>query len=135
MTVNKVILIGHLGQDPNVITKNDWTVVSFSVATTESWKHKQTGEMTHHTDWHNCTAYGNVAEICKRYLHKGSKVYIEGKLRYEEYEKDGVKKYATKIIINNLVLLDKKENGNGTEEAVSEPVPEQEEEFEDNLPF
>lgn len=91
--------------------------------------------MTHHTDWHNCTAYGNVAEICKRYLKKGSKVYIEGKLRHEEYEKDGVKKYATKIIINNLVLLDKKEGNNGTEEAQSEPVPEQEAEFEDKLPF
>lgn len=133
MTVNKIIIIGYLGQDPSVISKNDWTVVSFSVATTESWKHKQTGEMTHRTDWHNCSAYGNVAEICKRYLKKGSKVYVEGKLRNEEYEKDGIKKHATKIIINNLVLLDKKEGDNGTEEEQEKEVPEPD--LVEGLPF
>lgn len=134
MTVNKVILIGNLGQDPTVISKNEWTVVSFSLATSERWKHKQTGEMTNRTDWHNCSAFGNVAEICKRYLKKGSKVYVEGKLRNEEYEKDGVKKHATKIIINNLVLLDKKED-NGEDTNEKDPVIEQEEEIEDSLPF
>lgn len=104
-SVNKVILLGRLGQDPELkTTTNDNTVAKFSLATDEQWKDKN-GEKQQKTTWHTVIAWGKLAEIIEKYLVKGSQVYIEGKIQVRSYEKDDEKKYVTEIIANNLVML------------------------------
>jgi single-strand DNA-binding protein len=106
--VNKVILIGNLGGDPEVryMTNGEaWATVS--VATSETWKDKNTGQPQERTEWHRVVFYRRLAEIVGEYLKKGSKVYIEGSLRYRQYEKDGVKQYATDIIADQMQMLDR----------------------------
>lgn len=103
-SVNKCTIIGRLGRDPEVKFLQSSTVCNFSVATDESWTDKQ-GQKQQRTEWHNIVAWGKLAEICGQYLAKGRQVYIEGSLRTEEYEKDGVKKYTTKIIARDVVFL------------------------------
>lgn len=110
--VNKVILVGNLGRDAETrYTPGGTAICSFSVATTESWKDKQTGEKQERTEWSRIETFGKLAEICGEYLKKGSQVYIEGKLRTDEYEKDGVKKWSTKIIADEMQMLGGKEGG------------------------
>lgn len=111
--VNKVILIGHLGQDPEARTlDNGNTVVNFSLATSEKWKDKQ-GEQQQHTEWHKITIWGKLAEVAARYLKKGHAVYIEGKLKTRSYEQDGIKKYSTEILANNMTMLGSQGNSQG----------------------
>ena len=113
--VNKVILIGHLGQDPEARTLESGNmVVNFSLATSEKWKDKQ-GEQQQHTEWHKVTVWGKLADICARYLKKGTPVYIEGKLKTRSYEQDGVKKYSTEILASNMTML----GGNGNSQGQS----------------
>ena len=106
---NKVQLIGHLGNDPEIKNlESGKKVAKISIATSESYK-KENGERVTETQWHNLVVWGKVAEIAENYLHKGSEVAIEGKLTYRDYtDKDGVKRYVTEIIVNEILLLDKK---------------------------
>ncbi|EAT12454.1 single-stranded DNA-binding protein [Bermanella marisrubri] len=106
-SVNKVIIIGTLGRDPEMrYLPNGNAVCSISVATDEGYKDRNTGQQVDKTEWHRVEAFGRLAEIVGEYLKKGSKVYFEGKLRTDEYEKDGIKRYSTKIIANEMTMLD-----------------------------
>jgi len=99
--VNKVILVGTCGQDPEVrYMPNGNAVTNLSLATSEQWTDKQTGQKVEKTEWHRVSLFGKVAEIAGEYLRKGSQVYIEGKLQTREWEKDGVKRYTTEIIVD-----------------------------------
>ena len=106
--INKVILIGNLGRDPE--TKhfsNGGSVCNCAVATSETWKDRQTGEQKEKTEWHNLAFNGRLAEIAQQYLHKGSKIYIEGSLRTRKWQtQQGQDKYTTEIIVNELQMLD-----------------------------
>jgi len=111
-SVNKVQIIGTLGRDPEMkYLPSGSAVVSVSVATDESYQDKQSGQKVEKTEWHRMTAFGKVAEIIGQYLKKGSKAYFEGKLRTNEYEKDGIKRYSTEIVINDMMMLDGKQEG------------------------
>lgn len=99
--VNKVILVGTCGQDPDVrYMPNGNPVTNLSLATSEQWTDKQTGQKVEKTEWHRVSMFGKVAEIAGEWLKKGSQVYIEGKLQTREWEKDGIKRYATEIIVD-----------------------------------
>jgi len=99
--VNKVILVGTCGQDPEVrYMPNGNAVTNLSLATSEQWTDKQTGQKVEKTEWHRVSMFGKVAEIAGDYLRKGAQVYIEGKLQTREWEKDGVKRYTTEIIVD-----------------------------------
>ena len=104
--VNKVILLGRLGRDPELrTTQGGNSVCSFSVATSEAWKDKQTGEKQERTEWHNIVAWGKLAEICSQYLAKGAQAYIEGKLQTTKYDKDGVERYKTEIVASTVQFV------------------------------
>ena len=99
--VNKVILVGTCGQDPETrYLPNGNAVTNLSLATSEQWTDKQTGQKVERTEWHRVSMFGKVAEIAGEYLRKGSQVYIEGKLQTREWEKDGIKRYTTEIIVD-----------------------------------
>lgn len=104
--INKVILVGNLGKDPEVrAISTDRKVANFSLATTESYKNKS-GERVDQTEWHNVVFYGPIADVIERYLRKGSQIYVEGKIRTRSYDdKDGVKKYITEIIGDTMTML------------------------------
>ncbi len=105
--INKVILIGNLGRDPETrYAQNGGAVTNFSVATSESWRDKASGENQERTEWHNVVCFARLAEIAGEYLRKGSKVYIEGSLRTTSWEQDGQKKYRTEIMARELQMLD-----------------------------
>ncbi len=111
-SVNKVTLIGTLGRDPEVrYLPNGNAVANLSLATDESYNDKATGQKVEQTEWHRLTVYGRLAEICQQYLKKGSRAYFEGKLRTREWEKDGVKRYTTEIITNEMMMLDSRGDG------------------------
>lgn len=114
--VNKVILLGNLGKDPESrVTQSGADVASFSVATSEQWTDKQTGQKQERTEWHNCTAFGRLAGVIGQYLVKGSKVYIEGQIRTEKYQgRDGQDRYATKIIVREMQMLDSRGGAEGS---------------------
>lgn len=122
--VNKVILVGTLGQDPEVkYLTNGNAVCNLSLATSEQWKDKQTGEKKEKTEWHRVVMFGKVAEIAGEYCRKGSQVYIEGKLETREWEKDGVKRYTTEIKVDmqgTMQLL-----GGKPADGSSQPKPQQ----------
>ena len=107
--VNKVILVGRLGKDPEVRNlENGATVANFTVATSESSKDKTTGEKKEVTEWHNIVLWRGLAEIAQKYLHKGDMIYIEGKLRTRSWEKEGVTRYTTEVIADNMTMLSTK---------------------------
>lgn len=110
MSVNKAILLGNLGKDPEVrTTQNGSEIGSFTLATSESWKDKQTGEKKTKSEWHNVTVFGSLVKVLA-YLEKGSKIYLEGKITTEKYkDKDGVEKTATKIIAETIDIIKGKE--------------------------
>jgi single-strand DNA-binding protein len=105
--INKVILVGNIGQDPEVrYSQSGTAMTSISVATSESWKDKTSGEQQERTEWHRVKFFGRLAEIAGEYLKKGSQVYIEGKLRTEKYtDKAGIEKYSTDIIADEMQML------------------------------
>lgn len=129
--VNKVILIGNLGNEPETkYTPSGAAITNISVATSESWKDKQTGEQQEKTEWHRVVFFGRLAEIAGEYLRKGSKVYIEGRLQTEKYtDKAGVERYATKIVANEMQMLDGANNGGGQQQA--KPAQAQQQGFRD----
>jgi single-strand DNA-binding protein len=105
--VNKAIIVGTLGRDPEMrYMPNGNAVVNMSLATDESYNDKATGQKVEQTEWHRITAYGKLAEIIGQYLKKGSKAYIEGKLKTRKWEKDGVERYSTEIVANDMMMLD-----------------------------
>ena len=118
--VNKVILVGNLGRDPDVrrMTSGE-PVVNLSVATSESWRDKSSGERKERTEWHRVVIFNeNLAKVAEQYLRKGSKVYLEGQLSTRKYtDKDGAEKYSTEIVLNRfrgeLVMLDGRSEGTG----------------------
>ena len=113
--VNKVILVGRLGKDPEVRTiENGAVVANFSIATSEIYKDKTTGERKETTEWHNIVLWRGLAEVAAKYLHKGDQVYIEGKLRTRSWEKDNVTRYTTEILGDNMTLLGSKPGGGGS---------------------
>lgn len=149
--MNKAMLIGNLGSDPDTrYLPNGDAVATISVATNKRWKDKQTGEQKDHTEWHRCTAFGKRAETIAKYLRKGSKVFIEGELRTNKWtDKDGIDRYSTDIRIDNFEFLDKKEAGpphpadtpqyNAGEGKAPESQPDgsapEQEDFDDDIPF
>lgn len=115
-SINKVILVGNLGKDPEMrYMPNGNAVANFSIATTESWKNKQTGEYENQTEWHNLTVYGKFGEMCGQYLKKGAKVYVEGKLKTRKWQDKttGQDKYATDVIVSELQMMDANNSGQG----------------------
>lgn len=115
--LNKVMLIGHLGKDPELsYTPSGVAVCKFSLATDESYKGED-GNKVDRTEWHNMVAWRKLGEICSTYLKKGSKIYAEGKIQTESYEKEGKKNYITKIIMSDMVMLDNKGGGKTPEVA------------------
>jgi len=130
--LNKVMVIGNLGKDPELkYTPKGTAVCKFSLAANESYK-DDNDNWVERTEWINITAWRKLAETCGQYLKKGSKIYAEGKLSTSSYEKDGVKKYFTEVVLSNMIMLDKKEGG----DEVAKPADSaKEESSDDDLPF
>jgi single-strand DNA-binding protein len=144
--VNKVILVGRLGKDPEVRNlDNGATVANFTMATSESYKDKTTGEKKEITEWHNIVVWRALAEISQKYLHKGDMVYIEGKLRTRSWEKEGVTRYTTEVVADNMTMLSTGKGGGNsssgeyaprtTERASSETYSTPADSGTDDLPF
>ena len=147
--VNKVILIGNVGADPETrYMPNGNAVTNITLATSETWKDKTTGEQQERTEWHRVTFYQRLAEIVAEYVRKGSKLYIEGRLQTRSWEQDGVKRYATDIIANEMQMLDSRggggaggNSGGGYQPAQSKPqsapqtAPADMDSFDDDIPF
>ena len=138
--VNKAILIGNLGADPELrYTPSGAAVANFSIATGETWTDAN-GEKQEHTEWHNIVAWRKLAEICGEYLKKGSKVYIEGRLQTRSWEgQDGVKRYSTEVVARDMQMLDRKGEPAAAalpeEAAPHEAAPHEAAEEDDDLPF
>ena len=105
--VNKVILVGNVGNDPEVrYMPNGNAVANVSVATSDSWKDKNTGDQQERTEWHRVVFFNRLAEIVEQYIKKGSKLYLEGRLQTRSWEQDGVKRYSTEIVASEMQMLD-----------------------------
>ncbi len=112
--LNKVMLIGNLGRDPEIRYSQQGTaMVNFSIATSEQWNDKNTGEKQEKTEWHRIVAFRKPAEILEKYLSKGSKIYIEGRLQTRNYEKDGQTHYTTEIVVREFQFLGGKQENQG----------------------
>ena len=150
--INKVILVGNLGAKPEVkYASNGNAISNLSVATSESWTDKSTGQKQERTEWHRVSLFGKLAEIAGQYLDKGSKVYVEGKLQTRKYtDKDGIERWTTDIVVSGfngtLQMLDRRDDSNSSAPAPSEDVAEKgqtepnitpvsKDEFEDDIPF
>jgi len=150
-SVNKVILVGNLGKDPEVrrMTSGE-PVVNLSVATSENWRDKASGERKEKTEWHRVVIFNkNLAEVAEKYLRKGSKVYVEGQLQTRKWtDKDGAEKYSTEVVLQNfrgeLTMLDGRNGGEGGgggsfggggRGASEAPASFQRDEMDDEIPF
>ena len=148
-SVNKVILVGNLGKDPEVrrMTSGD-PVVNLSIATSESWRDKASGEKKEKTEWHRVVIFNkNLAEVAEKYLRKGAKVYVEGQLQTRKWtDKDGAEKYSTEVVLQNfrgeLTMLDSRGGGGegggfggGARGAGEAPASFQRDEMDDEIPF
>jgi single-strand DNA-binding protein len=148
--INKVILVGHLGADPETrALPSGTTVANIRVATSESWKDKQSGDQQERTEWHNVAMFGRLGEIAAEYLRKGSQVYIEGRLRTRKWQdKQGNDRYTTEIIANDMQMLGGRGGGGGggggnaegrasREREQAEPVTTstEKDDFDDDIPF
>jgi len=144
-SVNKVILVGNLGKDPEVrrMTSGD-PVVNLSIATSESWRDKASGERKEKTEWHRVVIFNkNLADVAEKYLKKGAKVYVEGQLQTRKWtDKDGAEKYSTEVVLQNfrgeLTMLDGRNGGGeggGGRGAGEAPASFQRDEMDDEIPF
>ena len=138
--VNKVILLGNVGGEvESKVMPSGGTVVNFSVATSESWKDKNTGEQKEAVEWHRCVCFGKLAEIIAQYVKKGSKLYIEGSLRTRSWEQEGVKRYATEIVVSEMQMLDGKPQDSSQQSGQGRAAPAQsapkQDNFDDDIPF
>ena len=113
--INKVILIGRLGSDPEVrYTPSGVAVANFNIATSEEWKDKDSGEKRERTEWHRIVAWRRLGEICEEYPSKGKQVYVEGRLQTRDWEdKDGIKRYTTEIVANQMLMLGSRDSSDG----------------------
>lgn len=120
--VNKVIIIGNCGDDPEVRQMpNGNAVANVSVATSEEWKDKTSGDKQSKTEWHRIIFFNRLAEVVGQYIHKGSKIYIEGRLQTRSWEKDGVKRYTTEIIASSMQMLDSRGAGDNQSQSGDNP--------------
>jgi single-strand DNA-binding protein len=142
--VNKVILIGNLGRDPEVRhLEGGASVANFPMATTETYKDK-TGNRVEQTEWHNIVMWRGLADVAEKYLKKGMTIYVEGKLRTRSYDKDGQKHYRTEILADNMTILTRKDDNRGGNENTppassgqgnTDSLPSSSESMSDDLPF
>ena len=127
--VNKVILVGNVGNEPECRTMpNGNSVANISVATSESWKDKNTSEQQERTEWHRVVFFNRLAEIVEQYVKKGSKLYIEGRLQTRSWEQDGIKRYTTEIVANEMQMLDSRGSTNQEgfgDQATATQTPQQ----------
>ncbi len=141
--INKAILIGRLGRDPEVrYAQSGTAVTTFTVATSERWKDKNSGEMQERTEWHRIVAFGKLGEICGEYLTKGKQVYIEGRLQTRSWEQEGVTRYTTEIVASDMKMLEPKgaTGGGGGGYRTQKPSddyqePSYQEPADDDIPF
>ena len=144
--VNKVILIGNLGADPEVkSTREGVPVANFNLATSESWNDRSSGEKQERTEWHRLVLWRKLAEIAGQYLKKGSKIYIEGKLQTRSWDdQSGQKRYTTEVVVNELQMLDSRGEGGGGGGGTRDPGPAAQPDYapppgggaeDDDLPF
>ena len=142
--VNKVILVGNVGNEPECRTMpNGNSVANISVATSESWKDKNTSEQQERTEWHRLVFFNRLAEIVEQYVKKGSKLYIEGRLQTRSWEQDGIKRYTTEIVANEMQMLDSRGSTNQEgfgDQATATQTPQQAapanfDNFDDDIPF
>ncbi|MBQ62805.1 MAG: single-stranded DNA-binding protein [Gammaproteobacteria bacterium] len=143
--INKVILVGNLGNDPDTRYMPDGNAVTnVSIATSKSWKDRNSGEQREKTEWHRVVFFRRLGEIAAEYLKKGSKVYVEGELQTRQWEKDGQKHYTTEVIANEMQMLDSRGGGGGMPSSSGggqgggagpdfEPPPA--DDFDDDIPF
>lgn len=130
MSVSKTILVGRVGKEVEARTLDDGTcVANFSLATTESYKDKASGEKKETTEWHNIVLWGKVAEIAQQYVKKGDLIFIEGKNKTRKWEKDGITRYTTEVVANELRMLGGKSGSQGSDASSSSDDDNQE------LPF
>lgn len=139
--INRVILVGNLGKDPEIMTfENGVKKASFSLATTESYKNKE-GAKVDQTEWHNIVVWRGLAEVAEKYLRKGSQIYLEGKIKTRSYEQDGTKKYITEIYGDNFTMLGGRRDGGESPHDQSQQPPAAQQETpemetpQDDLPF
>jgi len=136
--INKVILVGNIGQKPEIkYGSNGKAVCNLSVATSESWKDKNTGQKQEKTEWHKVCLFEKLAEIAGQYLDKGSKVYIEGKMQTRKWtDSNGVEKYTTEVVVSGfngtLQMLDKRDANTGIAQPTAQNTPQP---FDDDIPF
>jgi single-strand DNA-binding protein len=152
-SVNKVIIVGNLGRDPEVrYTPNGDSITNVTIATTDTWKDKATGEKKEATEWHRVVFFGKLAEIAGQYLKKGRQVYVEGALRTRKWQdKEGQERYTTEIVANEMKMLGSREGmsdappresgggaaagGGGRPAAAAQPAGSNFNDFEDDIPF
>ena len=133
--INKVILVGNLGNDPEQRSMpNGNAVTNITIATSESWNDKNGGGKQERTEWHKVVFFGKLAEIAGQYLKKGSSVYVEGSLRTNQWEKDGQKHYTTEVIASEMQMLGGKQDG-GQSNGYTPPATQAKEDFSDSIPF
>lgn len=144
--LNKAILIGRLGKDPEIrYTQDGRAIANFTIATNEEWKDKNTGEKKERTEWHRIVAFGKLGEICGEYLAKGKLIYLEGRLQTRSYEQEGVTKYTTEIVASDMQMLESKNAGQFSDNAAPSgntggpSAPQSQSasgsEFDDDIPF
>ncbi len=148
--MNKVIIMGNLGQDPDTrYMPSGQAATNISVATNRTWKDKDSGEKREEVSWHRCVAYGKTAETIQEYFSKGRKILIEGRLKYGSYEKDGITRYTTDIVIERFEFVESKGQGGDSRPHPSQEAPHpgdeglpqdtgepaETNEFEDDIPF
>jgi single-strand DNA-binding protein len=124
--INKAIIMGNVGSDPDYrsLASGD-PVANFSIATSESWKDKESGQLTERTEWHKISVYGKLADIVQKYVRKGSKVYVEGSIRTRKWQdKAGIERYTTEIVCNELQLIDTKASSQNKEYDGYEQQPQ-----------
>ncbi len=134
--LNKVMIIGHLGRDPEMrYTPSGKPVTTFTVAVSRSWNSGD-GERHSETEWFNVVAWGNLAETCKQYLNKGQQVYIDGRLQTRRWDdKEGVKHTSVEIVANEMIMLDRRESSSHPQEASSQAAEETDTAADDEFPF
>ena len=124
--INKVILVGNVGMDPEVRTlETGVKVARVRLATTERLFNRQTNETTEHTEWHTVTLWRGLAEVADKYVRRGSQIYVEGSLRTREWERDGVKHYATEIVADEMKLLGRRQEGAAPQPSSPQPAYQQ----------
>jgi len=135
-TLNKVMLIGHLGDEVKVHYFEGGNCIGrFPIATNESYTNKETGAKITSTEWHNLVVRNKLAEICEKYLSKGDKVYCEGRIKTRQWEQDGIKRYTTEILVVEMTFLSTKKNTIEETPAASPPEEKPPKEIKDDLPF